>query len=183
MQFPHSIGGWSGPKDHQNKTDKFLSVFGVMYFTIKSGNDKGKLLKKHILKDIVLRGFDAKIEEIQGKHQQDIEEKDATIALLNDELKNCEYKNVGLQGEIRAKDHKIAVLQRRYVGYLSDEDKNNVTSIITKNNDEAEYPYISICGQHGYRRHKARVLLTRNKGSTLFADGDTPNAIVTYQFW
>ena len=180
---PHGTEGWSGPKDHQNKIDKFLSVFGVMYFIIKSQKDKGKVLKRHILKDIVPRGFDAKIEEIQGKHQQDIEEKDATIALLNDDLKNCEYKNVGLLGEIRSKDHEIAVLRRCYVGYLSDEDKNNGTSIITKNNDEVEYPYISICGQHGYRRHKARVLLTRNKGSTLFADGDTRNAIVTYNFW
>ena len=25
--------------------------------------------------------------------------------------------------------------------------------------------------------------LTRNKGSTPFADGDTPNVIVTYNFW
>ena len=25
--------------------------------------------------------------------------------------------------------------------------------------------------------------MTRNKGSTLFADGNTPNAIVTYNFW
>ena len=52
-----------------------------------------------------------------------------------------------------------------------------------KNNEEDEYPYISICGQHGYRRHKVRVLLTRNQGSTLFADGDMPKAIVTYNFW
>ena len=27
------------------------------------------------------------------------------------------------------------------------------------------------------------MLMTRNKGSTLFADGNTPNAIVTYNFW
>ena len=27
------------------------------------------------------------------------------------------------------------------------------------------------------------MLLIRNKGSTPFADGDTPNAIVTYNFW
>ena len=74
-------------------------------------------------------------------------------------------------------------MQKRYVGYLSDEDKNNGISIIAKNNQEADYPYISICRQHGYRRHKVRVLLTDNKGSTLFADGDTPNAIVTYNFW
>ena len=103
--------------------------------------------------------------------------------MLNDDLKNRKYENVGLKGEIRAKDQQIAALQRRYVGYLSDEDKNNGISIIAKNNDEAEYSYISICWQHGYRRHKVRVLLTRNKGSTLFADGDTPNAIVTYNFW
>ena len=52
-----------------------------------------------------------------------------------------------------------------------------------KNNEEAEYPYMSICGKHGYRRHKARVLLACNQASTLFADGDTPNAIVMYNFW
>ena len=27
------------------------------------------------------------------------------------------------------------------------------------------------------------MLLTRNKGSALLADGDTPNAIVTHNFW
>ena len=120
---------------------------------------------------------------MKEKHQQAIKEKDATIALLNDDLKNREYKNVGLQGDIRAKDQQIAALQRHYLHYLWDEYKNNGISIIAKNNDEAEYPYISICIQHGYRRHKVRVLLTRNKVSTLFADGDTPNAIATYNFW
>ena len=33
-----------------------------------------------------------------------IEEKDATISLLNDGLKNREYENAGLQDEIKAKD-------------------------------------------------------------------------------
>ena len=68
------------------------------------------MLKKHILKDIVPRGFDTRIEEIKEKHRQAIEEKDVTIALLNDDLKNREYGNVGLQGEIRAKDQQIAAL-------------------------------------------------------------------------
>ena len=122
------------------------------------------------------------MENIQEEYQQVIEEEDAAIALLNDDLKISEYENVGLQGEIKPKDQQITALQRRYVGYLSDEDKNNGISIIAKKNDEAECLYISICGQHGYRRHKVRVLLTRNKGSTLFADGDTPNATVTYNF-
>ena len=85
-------------------------------------------------------------------HQQAIEEKDAVTALLNDDLKNREYEDVGLQVEIRAKDQEIAALQRRYVDYLSDADKKNGISIVTKNNDDAGYLYVSICGQHGYRR-------------------------------
>ena len=96
----------------------------------------------------------------------------AEVKFVSTASKDHEYKNLSLQGGIVA-------LQRLF----SDEDKENGISIITKNNDEAEYPYISICGQHGYRRQKVRVLLTRNKGSTLFADGNTPNAIVIYNFW
>ena len=69
-----------------------------MYAIVNSRKDKGKALKEDILKDIVPRGFDASIEEIQEKHQQAIKEKDAVIALLNDDLKNREYENVGLQG-------------------------------------------------------------------------------------
>ena len=49
----HSTSPWSGPKDQQNKTDKFLSFFGVMYIIVNSKKDKGKVLKEHILKDIV----------------------------------------------------------------------------------------------------------------------------------
>ena len=55
------------------------------------------------MKDIVPRGFDVKIEEIQENHRQAIEKKDATIALLSDDLKNREYENLDLQDEIRAK--------------------------------------------------------------------------------
>ena len=67
--------GWSGSKDQQNKTDKFLSVLEVMYAIVNFRKDKGKALKEHIMKDIVPRGFHARIEEIQGKHQEVIEKK------------------------------------------------------------------------------------------------------------
>ena len=52
------------PNDHQNKTNKFLSVFEVMHAIVNSWKDKGKALKEHILKDIIPREFDARIEEI-----------------------------------------------------------------------------------------------------------------------
>ena len=53
-----TMPGWSGPKDQQNKTDTFLSVLGVMYVIVNSRKSKGKVLKEHILKDIVPRGFE-----------------------------------------------------------------------------------------------------------------------------
>ena len=80
---------WPGPKDYQNKADKFLSVFGVI---IKSQKDKGKALKKHILKDIVPRGLDARIEEIQGKHQQVITDRDNQIKALEFTNKDIKRK-------------------------------------------------------------------------------------------
>ena len=95
-----------------------------MYVIGNSKKDKGKALKDHILKDIVPRGLDARIKEIQKKHQQAIEEKDPTIPLLNDDLKNREYENVGLQGEMRAKDQQIAALQRQLSFRLRQEQWN-----------------------------------------------------------
>ena len=53
-----------------------------MHVIKKSQKDQGKALKKHILKDIVLRGLDARIEEIQGKHQQAITDHDNQIQAL-----------------------------------------------------------------------------------------------------
>ena len=61
-----------------------------MYIIVKSQKDKGKVLRKHILKDIGPRRFDARIKEMQEKQQRAIKEKDTTIALLNDDLQNRE---------------------------------------------------------------------------------------------
>ena len=61
------------------------------------------------------------------------------------------------------------------------EDKDNGISIIAKNNEE-KYPYISISRPFCYRRHKTRVLLIGNQGGTLFANGDTSNAIIMFNF-
>ena len=43
--------GWPVPKDQQNKTGKFLSVYGMMYAIVNSCKNKGKALKEHIRKD------------------------------------------------------------------------------------------------------------------------------------
>ena len=81
---------------------------------VRSKNPKAVALVKWLTKNF--------IEKIQEEHHQAIDEEDAAIALLNDDLKIRECENVGLQGEIRVKDQQIAAWQRRYVGYLSDEE-------------------------------------------------------------
>ena len=85
------------PREDAQDHDIFISLTGALYVVVNSRKEKGKTLKKHILKDILPRGFDARIEEIQEKHRQAIEE--TTISLLNDDLKNREHDNVALQAQ------------------------------------------------------------------------------------
>ena len=44
--------------------DIFISLTGALYVVVHSQKSKGRALKKHILKDIVPRGFDVRTEEI-----------------------------------------------------------------------------------------------------------------------
>ena len=86
-------------------------------------------------------------------HQQAIEEKDPTIALLNDDLKNREHDNVALQAQrdmykdqLQKCQEIITHLRTRYVDHAKDPDKDNIVMIIEKNTtpeeDEFhEYPY------------------------------------------
>ena len=73
-------------------------------------------------------------------HQQAIEEKDATISLLNDDLKNSEYENVALQAardvyqaELQKCQDIITRLRTRYVDHAKDPGKDNIVMIIGKN--------------------------------------------------
>ena len=85
---------------------------------MNSRKDKGKVFKEHILKDLVLRGFDSRITEIQEEHRQAFMERD-------DRIQTTQCENVGLQSEMQAKDQEIAALQRRHTVYLENKDKNN----------------------------------------------------------
>ena len=61
-----------------------------MYAIVKSPKDKGKELKEHILKEIVPRGFDTRIEEIQEQHRQ-------SITGRNNQIQAIQHENVTLQ--------------------------------------------------------------------------------------
>ena len=89
--------------------------------------------------------FDARIEEIHEKHQQNIGEKNAAIALLNDNLKNCEYENVALQVqrdvyqvESQKCQDTITRIKTRYVPHAKDPGKDNIIIIARKHTTPAK---------------------------------------------
>ena len=111
-----------------------------MYVIVNSKKGKGKTLKHHILKDFVPRGFDARVEEIQEKHRQDIEQKDAVIPLLNNYLQNREYKKMALQAQRdvyqaqpqKCQDQIRDFIINRHVPRVNDPGKDNIVMIIEK---------------------------------------------------
>ena len=128
-----------------------------MYVIVNSKKDEGKVLKQHILKDIIPRGFDTRIEEIQEKHRQTIEEKDAAIALLNDDLKTGEYENIASQAErdvykdqLQKSQNIITPFKTCYVDHAKDPGKDTIVMIIDKNTTPKEdkfYEYPTGSGQ------------------------------------
>ena len=142
----YDTGGWPEPKDHQNKTDKFLSVFGIMYVIIKSQKDKGKAFKKHILKDIVPRGLDARIEEIQGEHQQ-------AITLCDNQIKALEFTNEKHQQKILRLNKEIDdLIASRHIARRGCFD--NVLCFIKKNSGEVHPCYVIRCQYKQLEKHK-----------------------------
>ena len=98
------------------------------------------MFQKHILKDIVPCGFDARIEEIWEKHQRAIKEKDVTIALFNDDLKSREHDNVALQAQrdvykdqLQKYQDILTPLRTSHVPHAKDPGKDNIVIIIEKN--------------------------------------------------
>ena len=57
-----------------------------MHFIVNSQKEKGKQLRNWVLEDIIYRGLKDKMREIQEKHRQTVEQKEAALAVLNDEL-------------------------------------------------------------------------------------------------
>ena len=132
----------------KNPHDAFVNLDGAVYIATNSKKEKAAALISWLVK----KG----VEKLQEEHQTQIEENDAAIALLNDDLKNVgkqlvdlEHKNCGLENEVER-------LQERYVPYLQDTRKDNGMAVIQKNNGD-EYRYVAICGQQGMLRRRSSI--------------------------
>ena len=81
-------------------------------------------------------------------HQQAIEEKDAALALLNDDLQNREYENVAFQtqrddyqAQLQRCQDTIIHLRTRYVDHARDLGKDNIIIIVWKHTTSANDKY------------------------------------------
>ena len=153
-------------RKRKNPHDAFVNLDGAIYITTNSKKEKAVALISWLVK----KG----IEKLQEEHQIQIEEKDAAIALLNDDLEDVGKQNRELQ-------NKVERLQERYVPYLQDTRKDNGMVIVQKNNGD-EYPYVAICGQQGYVTQKVKHKLIDYPNSNIVVLAETLNAIVQYNF-
>ena len=180
---------WSGPKDQQNRTDIFLSVYGVMHVIIRSRKDKGKELKEWIMRDIIPRGLNDKIKEITQEKQQAIEDNNRQHQLTitqfqenlhqsNNQLQAITYQNQDLV-------HEIQELRQRYVAPLMNSRKNNIIIIIRKhtisdNDKYHHYPYYIARIQKRKRYIKLRWFQRHFPQHEIIVELDCANSIVSF---
>ena len=88
---------------------------------------------------------------INENHRQAIEEIDETLALLNDDLQNCEYENVALQAQrdvykeqLQKCQDIITHLRTLYVDHAKDSGKYNIVMTIEKCTIPEEDEFMSI---------------------------------------
>ena len=104
------------PKDSQ-KYDIYTNEEGMYELLFSSQQPKAKDLRRHccnvlfphVRQQLSDKSHAMEIEDLTGRiqaleftneaHQQAIEEKDAVIALINDDLQNREYEHVALQAQ------------------------------------------------------------------------------------
>ena len=165
----------------KNIQDAFVDLDSALDIVVRSKKPKAIELTKWL----VHKG----VEKI-------IEEKDMQLALLNDDLtesqdlvRQLEYNNTGLQGEIRAKDQEIerridevADLRERYVDHCRDPGKDNMVIITRKhtckyNDDRFEYPYYISRIQRRTISAKRRWLREKFPDSEEIVAIDNPNSI------
>ena len=107
------------PKDSR-KDDYYINEEGMNELVFTSQQDKAKAFRKYCCNELFPKIRKLLVDKM-------LEEKDTQLALLNDDLtesedlvRQLEYNNTGLQGEIRAKDEELAVLRQRYVPILEE---------------------------------------------------------------
>ena len=129
------------------------------------------------------------MEEERQSYQQTIEEKEATIALLSDDLQKREYENVALQAqkdvyqaELQKYQDIITHLETRYVHHAKNPGKDNIMIIVRKHttptNDKFhDLPYYVARIQRRKRYVKLRWFDRHYPDHEIIVEIDNPNSI------
>ena len=112
-----------------------------MYAIANSRKNKGKVLKEHILKDIVPCGFDARIAEIKEEHHQQTTQLQLAITDRDNQIRAIQYENVTLQAQRnvyqaqlqRCQEQVYDVIINRHVTRANDSGKDKIIMVIEKN--------------------------------------------------
>ena len=155
------------PKDSQ-KYDIYINEEGMYEIVFSSQQPKAKDFRRHCCNVLFPHVEQQLTNKMKEDHQQAIEEKDATIAFLNDDLENCEHDNVALQAQRDVYKDQLqkcqdiaAHLRIRYVDHAKDPGKDNIVMVIEKNaapeeGEFYEYPYYNARIQRRFITTKRR---------------------------
>ena len=126
------------PSDSR-KDDYHTNEEGVYELLFSSQQPKAKDCRRQCFSVLFPHVWQQLTNKMKEEHQRAIEEKDAALALLNDDLKNHEYENAELQAqrdlyqaELQKCQDIIIYLKARYVNHARDPGKDNIVMIIEK---------------------------------------------------
>ena len=124
--------------------------------TFSSQQPKANEFRRHCCNALFPHFRQQLTNKMKEGHQQAIEEKDAAIALLNDDLQKREYENVALQAQkddpgLQKCQDTITHLKTRYVPHEKNPGKDNIIIIVRKHTTPANDKY------HDQPYHVARI--------------------------
>ena len=165
----------------ENPHDAFVDLEAALEIVVRSRKPKAVELTKWLTR----KGVEKVVEE----HQKAIDEKDMHIALLDDDLtesqdlvRQLEFSNTGMQGEIRAKDQEIHrrreevqdLVANRHVPRRQGID--NVLCFVDKKSDDKHQFYVIRCQRKALETHK-RCLRNRYPDMIILEECDDANAV------
>ena len=183
----------------KNPHDIFINLDGSIEMAVRSKKPKAVALTKWLSKKGVEKIQEEHQQTIEGKnnqiqaHQQAIEEKDAAISLLNNDLQNCEYETVALQAqkdvyqaELQKCQYTITHLKTHYVPHAGDPGKDNIIIIVQKhatstNDKYHDLPYYVARIQRRKRYVKLRSLDQHFLNHEVIVEIDNPNSIHAFK--
>ena len=176
------------PTDSQ-KYDIYTNEEGMYEIVFSSQQPKTKELRRHFCKVSFPHFRQQLTNKMKEGHQQAIEERDAAIALPNDDLQKREYENVALQAqkdvyqaELQKCQDTITNLKTPYVPHAKNPGKDNIIIIVRKHTTSAkdkfhDPPYYVARIQQRKRYVKLRWLGQHFRDHEIIVEIDNPNRI------